>query len=114
MTEVGSITFVPPERMVLEEAIGKAFFACKEQVLTDCNYYCRQWQGTLISSSNAAANNQELILTWNTPYARRVYYTGTPSKQVNPNASLQWCEKAADTFGNDWAVIIMKGLAANL
>ena len=55
-----------------------------------------------------------LSISWNTPYARRVYYTGTPSKQANPNASLMWAEKAHDTFGSEWASILKKGMSDNL
>ena len=39
---------------------------------------------------------------WQTPYALKMYYTGTPVTDKNPNASLQWCEKAEATFGDDW------------
>ena len=28
-----------------------------------------------------------------TEYAKKMYYTGTPSKDVNPNASLMWADK---------------------
>ena len=42
------------------------------------------------------------------PYAKRVYYTGSPSKEVNPNASLMWCEKAAGTNRGDWQKIAQR------
>ncbi len=35
---------------------------------------------------------------WDTPYAKRVYYTGTPSKDKNPDASLMWAQKGVDTY----------------
>ena len=99
---------------VIENAFEKALNAAKEQILTDCNYYCRQDQGILIDSSRIDQSGMKLTATWNTPYAKRVYYTGTPSKQVNPNASLQWCEKAHDTYGGEWAKILEKGMSKNL
>ena len=99
---------------VVEKAFQKALFALKEQAKDDCNYYARQWQGTLIDSSSASCSGNTLTIAWDTPYARKVYYTGTPSKQVNPNASLMWAEKAQQTFGKDWIAILDKGMADNL
>ena len=42
------------------------------------------------------------LIEGRTKYARRVYYTGTPSKQPNENASLLWCEVAHDAHGKEW------------
>ncbi|NCB06473.1 MAG: hypothetical protein EOM69_13250, partial [Clostridia bacterium] len=64
------------------------------QVLNDCNRYARDDTGALIQSSRAASSLATGKLVWNTPYARRVYYTGTPSHTRNAAASLRWCEKA--------------------
>lgn len=63
-------------------------------VLTDCNRYARDDTGALIASSRAASALPKGRLAWSTPYARRVYYTGTPSRTRNPLASLRWCERA--------------------
>lgn len=71
-------------------AADKAVAALTEQVVKDSNYYCRQDQGTLIASSQTASDFAKGIAAWDTPYAKKVYYTGTPSKDVNANASLQW------------------------
>jgi len=99
---------------VIEKAFQKSLFALKEQAKEDCNYYARHWQGTLIDTSSASCNGNTLTISWDTPYAKRVYYTGNPSKQVNPNASLMWAEKAQQAFGNDWIAILAKGMADNL
>lgn len=107
-------TFTPVSESVITGAFEKALFALKEQALSDCNYYCRQDQGTLIDSSRAVQNGMSVDLTWNTPYAKKVYYTGNPSKNVNPNASLMWAAKAKDTFGRDWERILEKGMGDNL
>lgn len=112
MTEVGSanLTFIPPSLEDFKKAVDLAMFAAKEQMLTDCNYYCKQDTGTLISKSRAEEYNCEVALTWDTDYAIYAYYTGRPSKDKNPNASLQWAEKAQDSFGKDWVEIISKGI----
>ncbi|MDY3693007.1 MAG: minor capsid protein [Dysosmobacter sp.] len=73
-----------------------------EGALTDCNEYCRIDQGQLKESSETASDVKAGVLVWDTAYARRVYYTGTPSKQPNENASLLWCEVAHDAHGQDW------------
>ena len=79
--------------------------AVAEQALSDCNYFARRDQGTMIESSETASDLQKGELVWDTPYAKKVYYTGSPSKDANPNASLMWCEKAKNTYGKDWQAI---------
>lgn len=92
----------------IKAGIDKMIPAVTEQALADCNYFAKRDQGTLIESSETASDIQNGELVWNTPYAKKQYYTGTPSKDVNPNASLMWCEKAKDTYGGDWQKIAQK------
>ena len=73
------------------------------QVLTDSNKFCRQAKGGLIKSSETMSSPKDGRLVWDTPYAKRVYYTGVPVKDVNSNASLMWYHKAAETNGKEWA-----------
>ncbi len=68
----------------------------------DCNRYVRMDKGTLRKSSYSASQLDRGLIIWNTPYARRVYYTGTPRTVKNPNASLQWCEKAKAEYLDKW------------
>lgn len=79
-----------------------------EQILTDSNYFARQDTGNLIASSQNASRPKEGKLIWRTPYAKKVYYTGIPSKDVNPNASLQWVEVARKAYGTDWEKLAQK------
>lgn len=65
------------------------------ELLKDANFYCRKDSGSLISSSIRASRPEAGELVWDTPYAKAVYYTGTPSKDSNQNAELMWAEKAA-------------------
>lgn len=51
---------------------------------------------------------------WDTPYAKRQYYTGKPSHDVNVNASILWAQKAADKYRGDWARMLQKGLGEQL
>ena len=86
----------------IKAGVEKMIPAVAEQALADCNYFAKRDQGTLIESSETASDLKAGELVWNTPYAKKQYYSGTPSKDVNPNASLMWCEKAHDTYGADW------------
>lgn len=82
--------------------------AVTNQVIEDSNYYCRQDQGMLIDSSLIASEPEKGLAIWDTPYAQKTYYTGKPSKDVNPNASLMWCEVAKQAHGGDWEKIADK------
>lgn len=101
-------TNIPKIKLKVDGAWEKTLVPLAEQALTDCNYYVRQDTGALRSSSLSASIPCEGLLIWNTPYAKRVYYTGSPSKEVNPNASLMWCEKAHAERGRDWQALAQK------
>lgn len=85
-----------------------------EQALSDCNYFAKRDQGTLIESSQTASDVENGLLVWDTPYARRQYYTGTPSLMENPNASILWCEEAHDHFGQEWQQIAQKSFVKGM
>lgn len=81
-----------------------------EQILSDCNQYVRVDQGTLRDSAHPERGGWDIV--WSTKYAKKVYFTGTPSKISNPNASLRWCEKATRAHAKEWgeqATKLMKG-----
>ena len=75
---------------------GKATEIISNELLKDSNYFAREDTGELIRSSIRASRLEEGELIWDTPYAKRMYYVGNPSKDTNPNASLMWAQKAAD------------------
>ena len=95
-------------RAKIENGKKEMMIAVTEQVVKDSNIYCRQDSGTLISSSLSASRPERGQAIWDTPYALRVYYTGTPRKDVNPAASLMWVEVARAAFGGDWLRIAQK------
>lgn len=82
----------------------KAMPIVAEQILTDCNEFVRMQSGALAASGHPEANGSRIV--WDTRYAKRVYYTGTPRTNVNPQASLRWCEKAKRQYSQDWADMI--------
>lgn len=71
-----------------------------EVIATDCNAYVRMQSGVLADSMRIEKGGQ--TISWNTPYARRMYYTGTPRHNRNPMASLMWCEKAKGEHIKEW------------
>ena len=88
--------------------------AVAEQALSDCNYFAKRDQGTLIESSQTASDVENGQLVWDTPYARRQYYTGAPSLDQNPNASILGCEEAHDHSGREWDKIAQKAFAKGM
>lgn len=92
----------------IKSGVEQMIPAVAEQALADCNYFCKQDQGTMIKSSETASDLKAGELVWNTPYAKRQYYTGQPSKDVNPNASMMWCEEAYNANKKDWNRIAQK------
>ena len=87
---------------------SKVIPVLSEQVLKDSNFYARMDTGTMIDSSQTASDFKAGKLVWDTPYAKKVYYTGTPSKDRNPNASLMWAHKAKNTKNKDWQKLAQK------
>lgn len=83
-------------------AEGKALLIASEQVLKDCNYYCKQDQGTLIASSITHSQPEKGKLIWKTPYAKKQYYLQTANTDVNSNASWMWCHKAKSAHSKEW------------
>lgn len=80
---------------------GKACPILGEQILTDCNTYVRMQTGNLADSGHTESGGKRIV--WSTGYAKRVYYTGTPRRNRNPNASLRWCEVAKRSHSKQWA-----------
>lgn len=72
-----------------------------DRILSDCNTYVRMQDGTLANSARSENGGRQI--RWRTSYAKKVYHTGTPRKNVNPNASLRWCEVAKRKYSKEWA-----------
>lgn len=81
---------------------GSGLYRLCAVIRQDCNRYVRIDKGTLRKSSYSASQPDKGLIIWNTPYARRVYYTGTPRTTKNAMASLQWCEKAKSQYLDKW------------
>lgn len=78
----------------LNSATGKCTEVLANEVLKDSNNLARVDSGEMVRSSIRSSNLKEGKLIWNTPYAKKAYYVGNPSKDKNPNAQLMWAHKA--------------------
>jgi len=65
------------------------------ELLKDANARARFDTGEMIRSSLRASELKDGLLIWDTPYAKRVYFTGQPATDKNPRATLLWAEVAA-------------------
>lgn len=80
----------------IDKAIKKALPKVTKELVADANFYCREQTGALKQSALTSSRWNDGIAVWNTPYAKDVYFTGSPATNVNPNASLMWAQRAAD------------------
>lgn len=86
-----------------------------EEILADCNEYCKEYTGALIQSSLIHSRPKEGKLIWRTPYARRQYWgIRTAHKDKNPNATWKWCEAAKARWRERWAKLAERALRDNL
>lgn len=102
-------------RARVEGAFNKGLALLSEEVLNDCNQYCKEESGTLIQSSYLHSQPQVGMLIWQTPYARRQYWEiRTAYTDVNPRASWKWCEVAKAKHLKTWERQAQRLLEMNL
>lgn len=75
--------------------------AVTEAVIQYGNDYVKVDQGTLRDSALEASIPKKGLAIWDTPYAKKQYYTGKPSKKPNSLASLMWADKGVKTHKKD-------------
>lgn len=93
-----------------DELAEKAKYLLSSQILGDSNRYVRADKWNLRDSSIAKSVPKDGLLVWDTPYAKRVYYTGTPSHDENPYAELMWVHVARERHSKDW-IMLFENLA---
>lgn len=105
ITDIGGV-----RRRVQGEFERKVLPALTQQILDDSNDYARVDSGALVASSALHSDPKRGHIEWRTPYAKKVYYTGTPSKDKNARASLMWVEAARKNHGKSWGQLAQKRL----
>ena len=87
----------------VDAAWSKATAPLAEEILADCNEFCKEDTGALIASSLSHSQLDKGLLVWATPYARRQYWEiKTASTDVNPGATWRWCEYAKSKRLGKW------------
>ena len=87
-----------------EERNSLAVAALCQQILKDSNFYCPLDQGTLQASALISSDSDRGIISWETPYAAKLYYGIDFNFDVssNPNAQAMWFHKGKDVHLNEW------------
>lgn len=76
------------------------------QVLKDSNYYIPKQEGFLEKSVFGSVIGSGLLV-WAIEYAKKMFhFGGTPSKEVNPNASTKWFERAKAVKIKVWEALV--------
>lgn len=83
-----------------------------EEILADCNEYCKEDTGALIKSSLLHSRPKEGKLVWETPYAKRQYWVIKTS--LTPGRTWKWCHKAKAKWGKRWEGLAERLLKENL
>lgn len=94
------------------EAWQKGLAALSEEILADCNEYCKEDQHTLINSSLTHSRPQEGLLVWETPYAKRQYWEIPTS--LTPGRTWKWCETAKKHWLKRWNELAERAVKMNL
>lgn len=79
----------------------KALPMLTEEILNDCNQYCKEDTGTLIASSMTHSDFKRGIMKWETPYARRQYWDIKTS--LTPGRTWKWVHVAKGKYQAKWA-----------
>lgn len=88
----------------VQDAFNKGLPLLCEEILNDCNEYCKWQEGDLAASAQTHSKPTEGKLIWQTAYARRQYWEiPTAYKDHHPNASWKWCEVAKRNHKEQWA-----------
>ena len=100
-------TTIKVDKSKVEAKVTGAWKECLpqlcEEILNDCNQYCKEDTGMLIASSFIHSRLDEGKLIWQTPYAKRQYWEiQTAFTDVNPQATWKWCEVAKRNHLGRW------------
>jgi len=90
----------------IDDRMKRVQLVLDSQIMKDSNYYIPKQEGFLARSvfSSLAGNG---VLVWTMEYARKMYhFEGRLSKEVNPNASTKWFERAKATKLKEWEALV--------
>lgn len=91
---------------------NKALPLLTQEILNDCNEYCKWDEGFLAQSSQTHSKFKEGVMIWQTPYAKRQYWEIKTSLSDNPNRTWKWVHVARTKLNYKWikqAALLMGG-----
>ena len=107
-------------QQLLKNGTNRGIIAATEQAATDANRYVKYENGDLHGSIDVDYERNGLnvtgVISWNTDYALRQYYTGEPinhGKGEGP-PHKQWAHYAESVHRKDWLLQMTKGFAEGL
>ena len=105
---------IDPKRLEakITGAWESALPSLSEEILADCNEYCKEDTGALIKSSLLHSRPKQGKLVWETPYAKRQYWEIKTS--LTPGRTWKWCETAKNKWKKRWNRLAEKLLKENL
>ncbi|WP_374964619.1 minor capsid protein [Lysinibacillus sp. RS5] len=94
----------------MDRAKEKAQFILDQQVVKDSNFFIPKDTSDLEGSALTHTVFGSGEVTWQTPYARRLYYNPQYdfSKDSNPNAQGLWFEAAKALHVHDWTRLMQE------
>ena len=93
-------------------AWNKGLYILSNEILADCNEYCKEDRQTLIKSSYIHSRRSEGKLIWQTAYARRQYWGIRTS--LTPGRTWKWCETAKRKHLKEWQRLAQRVVNDNL
>ena len=98
--------------MKVKQAWDSTLPMLSEEILADCNEYCKEDQHGLILSSLIHSRPGQGLLVWDTPYAKRQYWEIRTS--LTPGRTWKWCETAKRRWKDRWQNLAERGFKNNL
>ena len=98
----------------VDSAIKKALNPASVEFAKKANKYVKKDTGATESSVWSASNFDKGQVIWDTDYAAYAYYTGTPSKEHNPDAEQRWGEVAKARDMQDIIRVAQNAIKENL
>ena len=80
----------------------KALPMITEEILNDCNEYCKRDHGDLIASSYLHSDFKRGIMRWQKPYARRQYWEIPTNLSGESKRTWKWVHVAKSELQSKW------------
>ncbi|GGP16233.1 minor capsid protein [Oceanobacillus neutriphilus] len=94
------------KRKMSQQSVNRGQYALANQGLADMNPFIPFKDGALSGTGAVDADGKEI--TWNTPYARKMFYMYMHN-YTTPGTGPRWDNKASGIHMKDWLNAFIKG-----